>query len=84
MKLAAIRHEAEHPLAADVVLRGSLVDDNLGSVMTVEEAKMVVGGFQKIYGDVGMHIHKCSSSHKKVLPELSPEDLVQYIPSAAC
>ena len=37
--------------------QNSLVDDNLGSVMTVEEAKMVVGGLQKTYGDVGMHIH---------------------------
>ena len=75
VKLSAIRHETEQPLAADVVLRGSLVDDNLGSVMTIKEAKAVVGGLQKIYGDVGMHIHKWSSSHKEVLSDLSPDDL---------
>ena len=75
VKLAALGLESKLPLAADVVLRGSMVDDNLSSVMTVHEAKAVVDGLQEIYGSVGMHIHKWSSSHAEVLSDLDPEDL---------
>ena len=75
VKLAALKFEKEHPLAAEVILRGSLVHDNLGSVMTVEEGAAVVQGLQKIYGSVGMHIHKWSASHSGTLAGLNPADL---------
>ena len=74
VKLQALREEHIHSLASDVVLRGSLVDDNLASVMTVEEAVRVIQGLQSIYSNVGMSIHKWSSSHPAALVGIDDQD----------
>ena len=79
VKLQALREEMVHPLAAEVVLRGSMVDDNLASVMTVGEAVEVMQGLRSIYANVGMSIHKWSSSHPEVLHGVSPCDLANTV-----
>ena len=84
VKLAAMRLEDKYPLAAETVLRGSMVDDNLCSVMTELEATEVVTGLSAIYGDVGMRIHKWSSSSHVVLAGIDPADLASTVPLRDC
>jgi hypothetical protein len=79
VKLQALQDEHCHPLAAEVVLRGSMVDDNLASVMTISEAKKVVEGLKVIYANAGMTIHKWSSSHEGALEGIDSEDLANTV-----
>ena len=58
VKLEALKQAEKFPLAARVVLHGSLVDDNLASVETEEEASLVVKGLNSIYGACGIQLHK--------------------------
>ena len=68
----AMRHEC--PLAAQVILDGSIVDDCMGSVPTEEEAKELIQQLLKVFQRCSMTIHKWASSSKTVLPNLSQEE----------
>ena len=79
VKLQALKEEWAFPLAAETVLRGSMVDDNLASVMTETEGVEVVRELKSIYSSEGMDIHKWSSSHPGVLSDIPPEDLAEVV-----
>ncbi len=60
------------PRAAEMVIHSTLVDDNLDSVDTEEEAVKLLQDAQELYGEAGMKLRKIISSSRKVL-EAFPE-----------
>ncbi len=60
------------PRAAEMVIHSTLVDDNLDSVDTEEEAIQLLKDAQELYGEAGMQLIKIISNSKRVL-EAFPE-----------
>ena len=76
IKWTAYKMRKECPLAAAVILDGSIVDDCMGSVPTVEQAQELIKQLIKVFKACGMTIHKWASSHARVLPSLNQEERV--------
>ena len=67
------------PRAAETVLESTLVDDNLDSVATEEEALQLIDDLKLLYGSCGMNIKKFISNSSKVLASLPEEDRAKDI-----
>ena len=74
-----VRHQAnlmkeEFPEAYEVINHHTIVDDNMTSVDSVEDALRLKDALIKIYGDAGMTIHKWLSNSTEVM-EAIPQEL---------
>ena len=63
----ARRRESEFPLACQTILKSTLVDDNLDSFDTKEEAIEVIRNLKEIYGGLLMSLGKIASNNKDVV-----------------
>lgn len=68
IKLCAIEMRDKYPDAADVILRSSLIDDNLGSHQTKDGLDRIVCGLEAIAARAGMKMHKWCSNAADLLP----------------
>jgi hypothetical protein len=64
---------ADLPLAAEALLKSTLMDDTLCSVRTPEEGKELVRQLIELTGRIGMRTHKMASNVWEVLGELEPD-----------
>ena len=74
IKECAREHMSEYPRAAETVLHSTIVDDNIDSVATEEEAIALCKDLVSLYKHVGMELTKFSSNSKAVLESI-PEDM---------
>ncbi len=74
IKEHARRLKEEFPRAAEMVIHSTLVDDNLDSVDTVEEAVQLIKDAQQLYARAGMKLRKIISSSADVLKEFPAEE----------
>ncbi len=56
-----------YPRAAETVIKSTLVDDNLDSAHTVEEAKELATQLKALYAEAGMCLRKVVSNSREVL-----------------
>ncbi len=75
IKQHASMWKAEFPRAAETVVHSTLVDDNMDSVPTVEEAKQLGKQLIQLYGKAGMELGKVVSNSPDVLGEF-PRSMV--------
>ena len=73
IKSEANLHKKEMPRAAETVLKSTLVDDNLDSVDTPDEAKNLAEDLQKLYAGIKMDIKKFASNSQEVMQAIPPE-----------
>ncbi len=74
IKEHARRHREEFPRAAEMVIHSTLVDDNLDSVDTEEEAVQLIKDAQQLYARAGMKLRKIISSSPSVLQSFAEEE----------
>ena len=74
IKWKAYTMRYECPLAAQVILDGSIVDDCMGSQPTEELAQELVEQLKKVFNSCGMTIHKWASSSPRVVPNANMEE----------
>ncbi len=71
IKEHARRHKEEFPQAAETVMKSTLVDDNLDSADTVEEAKELARQLKQLYAAAGMELRKVVSNSSEVWEQFS-------------
>jgi len=74
IKKHAEKYKAECPRAAETIIESTLVDDNMDSVPTEDEAIKLIADLKKIYGSCGMTITKFISNSKDVLASVTVEE----------
>ncbi len=74
IKEHARRHKDKFPRAAEMVIHSTLVDDNLDSVDTEEEAVQLMKDAQQLYAMAGMRLRKIISSSPQVLKSFPEEE----------
>ena len=79
-----VKHHAEvnkdkFPRAAETVLKSTIVDDNVDSVDTKEEAEKLIADLKELYNGAGMQIRKWASNNKDILDNLPQEDLATNV-----
>ena len=67
VKEHAEEHKAEYPRAAEMIIKSSLVDDNLDSVDTEDEALDLINGALKLYNECDMAWRKIASNSEEVM-----------------
>ncbi len=70
---------SEYPRAAETVIESTIVDDNLDSVGTEEEAIKLIQDLKILYNGCGMQIRKFMSNSLKVLESVSPDERAKSI-----
>ncbi len=75
IKEHAGRYKAEYPQAAETVIKSTLVDDNLDSRQTVEEAVTLGRQLVELFGKAGMRLGKIISNSQEVLSKF-PSDMI--------
>ncbi len=83
IKEHARRLRDKFPLAADTVIKSTLVDDNLDSAHTVEEATRLAKELKELYAEAGMELRKVVSNSKEVLHCFKEEERSPSIDVAA-
>ncbi len=71
IKEHARRYRELYPRAADTVLKSTLVDDNLDSADTVEEAQELARQLKGLYSEAGMELRKVVSNSNEVWEQFS-------------
>ena len=74
IKEHARRHREEFPRAAEMVIHSTLVDDNLDSVDSEQEAVQLIKDAQQLYARAGMKLRKIISSSSTVLASFGEEE----------
>ena len=67
---------AKYPLAVDVILHDTIVDDHLSSAPTAEEVIEIYRQLQEIHGNIGLKLAKCATNSPEVSAQL-PEGLTK-------
>jgi hypothetical protein len=80
VKLVAVAMEDEYPEAADVVLRGSMVDDNFFSCTNEKELVRAKEGLTKIFERCGVPLHKWTSN-STIIAEPSEKEFQEIDPT---
>ncbi len=75
IKHHAGEHKHKYPRAAETIIHSTLVDDNMDSVRTVEEAIRLGRELVQLYGEAGMQLGKVVSNSGEVLRSF-PEEMV--------
>ncbi len=83
IKEHARRLKEKYPLASETVIKSTLVDDNLDSAHTVEEAKALAVELKELYAEAGMSLGKVVSNSKEVLDCFGEEEKSPSINVAA-
>ncbi len=79
IKEHARRHRTEYPRAAETVIHSTLVDDNLDSVDTEEEAIALARQLEDLFHKAGMELSKFVSNSAAVLAAFPPEKQAKSI-----
>ena len=79
IKEHAKENASKWPRAVETVLESTLVDDNLDSVATEEEAIQLVDDLKSLYKGCGMTIRKFISNSSRVLSTLSEDERAKDI-----
>ena len=73
IKEHARRYKEKFPRATETIIHSTLVDDNLDSVSTPEEAVQLLKDLEELYGLAGMKLGKFISNSEAVLRAFPPE-----------
>ena len=82
IKQHAQKYLETKPRAAETIIKSTLVDDNLDSVDSVEEAIKLAYDLKSIFNDAGMKIRKFISNSEEVLKALAEGDVSPSIDMA--
>jgi len=83
IKDRARKLKEELPLASKVVEEATIVDDNITSVATVEEARTLIKELKQLYEGIGMSITKFISNDEQALRDLNKEEIAPNLDLAA-
>ncbi len=73
IKEHAARWREKYPKAAETVIKSTLVDDNLDSCATVEEAVQLGAELRGLFKEAGMELGKVTSNRKEVMQSFPQE-----------
>ena len=79
IKRHALDYEQSYPRAVETILHSTIVDDNIDSVNTVEEAIQLLKDLKQIYKEAGMTIAKFSSNKREVMEAFEESDKAAHI-----
>ncbi len=79
IKEHASRHKQDYPQAAETVINSTLVDDNLDSCDTEEQAVQLGLQLRQLYEKAGMQLGKIISNSDKVIRSFPPEMVANTI-----
>ena len=79
IKRHALDYEQTYPRAVETILHSTIVDDNIDSVNTVEEAIQLLKDLKQIYKEAGMTIAKFSSNKREVMEAFEESDKAAHI-----